>query len=174
MSTTDSIALLALILSIVSIVYTGVAPLWNHHDAQVSKQAIQALERAYATLTQEGLQRSPPAADRLNWLTAARGIQDYKVLRSQLKTDLYRQLCDANEHHWRHQFHLALEKGSIYQMAYFVEGSLEKNSTAVVFAFSAWPDDRKDPLNAVDIDALFEESNILRMNIGLRTFLRRD
>jgi hypothetical protein len=171
MTATDIIALLALLVSVAAAFYAGLAPIRNHHDSQVSQQAILALERAYLTLTQNGGQLRPPPADRLNWLTAARGIQDYKMLRGRLKTALYRQLCDANEHHWRHQFYLALATGNAYQPAYFIDGQLEKSSAAVVFAFSSWSNRRDDPLDDVDIDALFEESNALRMNVGLRHFL---
>jgi len=95
MSDADQIAVVAAAISFGGALASILAiyvPWRNTHDSEVFKEAIQALERGYRSLTQDGAVTSPPAPDRLNWLTAARHIEAYKALRSKaISTPLSRE-----------------------------------------------------------------------------------
>lgn len=176
MITADKIAIVAAAVAFGAALVSVLAiyvPWRNTHDSEVFREAIASLERAYRTLTQDGTSINPPAPDRLNWLTAARHIQAYKSLRSELKTKLYKRLCRENEEHWRHQFYTAILRNRIHQISYFEMGPLEPRSTVVIFAFAAWPRDRIDSIDALDVEELFGESELLKGNTGLRGYLER-
>lgn len=124
-------------------------------------------------LTQDGKCICPPDPDRLNWLTSARHIETYKSLRSKLKTDLYKHLCIENEEHWRHQFYLSILKNRIQQISYFESGPLEPRSVIIIYDFAAWPKDKPDRIEALDIEALFSNDELLKGNVGLCSYLKR-
>ena len=61
---------------------------WRIQSSQeILNQAVLSLERAYTALTNDGTETKPQAADRLNWLTAARHIERYKKLKAKLAFD---------------------------------------------------------------------------------------
>jgi hypothetical protein len=176
MATADEIAIVAAAIAFGSAVVSVFAiciPWRNTHDSEVFKEAILALERAYRTLTQNGEVINPPLADRLNWLTAARHLEGYKDLKAALKTGLYKRLCRENEEYWRHQFYLCILKEKIRDVSYFEKGMLEPRSVLVVFGFAAWPNDKEDPIDALDVESLFNASDLLRGCTGLREYLSK-
>lgn len=148
-------------------------PWKNVHDSEIFKEAIHALERAYEALTDHGKNVSPPLADRFNWLTAARHLQTYKSLRARLKTNLYSVLCEENEEYWRHQFHIVLLRNPIHTVSYYQNGKIEPLSAIVLLHFASWPKNKKDPLESIDVETLFSESEAMRMHIGLREYLKK-
>lgn len=175
-STTDQIAIVAAAIATGSAVVSVLAiyiPWRNTHDSEVFKESVIALERAYRALTIEKDGDGRPSASRLNWLTSARHIESYKALRDSLKTDLYQRLCREHEEHWRHEFYLCLLKDRIYQISYFEKGEVEPRSAIVVYGFAAWPNKKQDPIDKLDFEALYQESDLLKGNYGLQQYLAK-
>lgn len=175
-STADAIATVAAAISFGAAavsVFAIYIPWKNAYDSEVFKEAVQALERAYRTLTLGGLKDGHPIADRLNWLTCARHLQSYRALRASFKTDLYRRLSRENEEHWRHEFYLCLLKERIVQPAYFAQGEIEPRSAIVIFGFAAWPNEKEDPIDQLDFEQIFRESELLKGNYGLKHYLEK-
>jgi hypothetical protein len=174
MSTADQIAVIAAAISFGAALVSVLAiylPWRNTHDSEIFKEAVAALERSYRALTNNGAVTAPPPSDRLNWLTAARHIEAFRELKSELKSRLYRRLCQEHEEHWRNQFYLCILRERIFQVSYFQQGPLEPRSLLVVFSFAAWPNDRTDPIDELDVEELFARSDLLRGNVGLRNYL---
>lgn len=147
----------------------------NH---ELLAQAILSLERAYKALSNNGANVKPPLADRLNWLTCARHIESYKVVRARLKTKLHRLLCEEHEEFWRHQFYLCLDIPNILSPAYYAEQpspsrrlGIEPRSALIIYAFARWPESRPDSIGAVDVKKLMREYEPLKGNIGLRQYI---
>lgn len=176
MITADVIASIAAAIALGSAavsVFAIYIPWKNVHDGEIFKEAIHALERAYESLTDHGKNVSPPPADRLNWLTAARHLETYKCLKARLKTNLYSVLCEENEEYWRHQFYIALLRNPMHTVSYYQNGNIEPLSAIALFHFASWPKNKKDPLESIDVEALFSGSEAMRMNIGLREYLKK-
>lgn len=148
-------------------------PWRNTHDSEVFKEAVLALERAYRALMESADVNGRPTPDRLNWLTSARHIESYKSLRDSLKTPLFRRLCREHEEHWRHEFYLRIAKDRIYQVSYYESGPIEPRSAIVVHGFAAWTSERQDPIDTLDFEALYQESEFLKGNYGLREYLAK-
>lgn len=175
-SPVDQVALAGAAISFVSAIVAVLAiyiPWRNTHDTAVFSEAVLALERAYKSLNANRQNDQRPAPDRLNWLTCARHLESYKDLRARLKTSLYRRLCAEHEEHWRHEFYLSLLKERILNASYFETGPIEPRSAVVIYGFAAWPESRKDPIDIADYESIFSESDILRGNIGLKTYLSK-
>lgn len=176
MSTADQIAIVAAAIAFGSATVSVLAiyvPWRNTHDSEVFKEAVLALERAYRSLMQGVDPANRPASDRLNWLTSARHIESYKSLRDSLKTYLYRRLCQEHEEHWRHEFYLRISKDRIYQVSYYESGPIEPRSAIVIHGFAAWKKERMDPIDKLDFETLFQESELLQGNYGLRDYLAK-
>jgi hypothetical protein len=115
--------------SIGSTIFAGIsalvaaAAIYFPARSQVSQklldQAQLSLERAYDALSRNGQEISPPAPDRLNWLTAARHIQRYKSLKSKLTDTTHRVICEEQEEYWRHRIYLCLQSPQVLQPTYF-------------------------------------------------------
>jgi hypothetical protein len=177
------------IASSVSAVFAGVSALvaaaaiyfpWRIQQSQeLLNQAARSLERAYEALTNGGTNASPPLPNRLNWLTSARHLRRYELLKARLKTDLHRILCEEHEEYWRHRFYLCLRLPSIQPRSYFEGGpgggmdgaQIDAKSAVVVYSFARWPQGRSDPLDSVDIRALYREYDPLRGQPGLRDYV---
>ena len=176
MPTTDQIAIIAAAIAFGSAIASVLAiyvPWRNTHDSEVFKEALLALERAYRSLMQGAEPDGRPKPDRLNWLTSARHIESYKSLRDALKTDLHRRLCREHEEHWRHEFYLRISKSRIYQASYYESGPIEPRSALVIHGFAAWKNERQDPIDKLDLEALYQESELLQGNHGLREYLAK-
>ncbi len=176
LSAADSIAIVAALIALISAVVSVLAiyfPWRNTHDAEIFKEAVLALERAYRALMQGAGSDGRPASDRLNWLTSARHIESYKSLRDSLKTDLYRRLCQEHEKHWRHEFYLRISKDHIYQASYYEAGPIEPRSAIVIHGFAAWQNTTKDPIDSLDLEAIYRDSKLLQGNYGLQQYLEK-
>jgi hypothetical protein len=143
-------------------------------------QAQLSLERAYDALSKGGNEENPPAPDRLNWLTAGRHIVNYKRLKAGITEAVHKTICEEQEEYWRHRFYICLSSGELLQPWYYMERlapnpkeAIDKRSALVVHAFAKWPEGRPDPLDAVDVDKLIEESRALDGNPGLRAYLEK-
>ena len=176
------------IASISSAVFAGVSALiaacaiYLPARAQASQklldQAQLSLERAYEALSSGGRELSPPAPDRLNWLTAARHIQRYKSLKDKLTDRTHRTICEEQEEYWRHRIYLCLQTSQPYQPTYYMEqlapsprSAIDKTSALIIHAFAKWPDGRADPLEKVDINELIGKGRALEGNPGLRAYI---
>lgn len=174
MSTADLIASVAAAIAFGSAVVSVLAfyvPWQNTHDAEIFKEAVLALERAYRSLMHDAEDRPKP--DRLNWLTSARHIESYKELRNSLKTSLYRHLCQEHEEHWRHEFYLRVSNDCIYQVSYYESGPIEPRSAIVIHGFAAWQNERQDAIDKLDLKALHQESKLLQGNYGLQKYINK-
>lgn len=141
-------------------------------------QAQLSLERAYEALSSGGRELSPPAPDRLNWLTAARHIQRYKGLKGKLTDETHRTICEEQEEYWRHRIYLCLETPQPVQPTYYVKrlapspkAAIDKTSALIIHAFAKWPDGRPDPLDTANTKELIENGRALEGNPGLRAYI---
>lgn len=154
----------------------------TQHNAQNSKdlldQAILSLERAYEVLAKGSTPDAMIIPDRLNWLTCARHIESYKSLKGQLTRQPHRHICEEHEEYWRHQFYLSLNSSTIISPAYYDQDGaknkarIDPKSAMIVHSFATWPKDKVDPLDAVNVDRLAQDSDCLNANIGLRLYTR--
>lgn len=178
----SGIAVVSMVVSIAAVVVAvfGVYVPWKHqHDRDLFQQAVLSLERAYRAFSNDGKNIKPPLADRVNWLTAARHLQGYKALKARVKTTLFRSLCEEHEEFWRHQFYLCLGRHNIRDASYY-EGDLrsefreqiDPTSAIIIHSFASWPIGKTDSIDTVDIAALLQESDPLKGNTGLNTYLR--
>lgn len=46
-------------------------------------------------------------------------------------------------------------------------------SVIIIYDFAAWPKDKPDRIEALDIEALFSNDELLKGNVGLRSYLKR-
>jgi hypothetical protein len=174
--------------SIASAIFAGVSALaaaaaiylpWRIQNSQeILNQAVLSLERAYAALTNDDTETKPPAADRLNWLTAARHIQRYKKLKTKLASDTHRTVCEEHEEYWRHKIYLCLDAPSQLSLAYYTEklqperrAGIEPRSALVIHDFAKWPEEREDPMDKVDAEAIMKRGEALKGNLGLQQYL---
>lgn len=141
-------------------------------------QAVLSLDRAYKALSNDGKNVKPPIADRLNWLTCARHIESYKAVKAQISTKLHRLLCEEHEEFWRHHFYLCLDIPNIQLSSYYSEQpapnrrpGIEPRSALIIYAFTRWPENKLDPIDAGDVKRLMREYEPLRGNIGLRDYI---
>jgi hypothetical protein len=174
MTSSDQISIVSAGIAFGSAVVSVLAiyiPWRNTHDTEIFKEAVLALERSYSALMQGRRDGERPNPDRLAWLTSARQIESYKALRDSLKTGLYARLCREHEEYWRNEYYLCLVKEKIYQKSYFECGPIEPGSAIIIFGFAAWPKRKEDPIDKLEIQALYRESNLLAGNAGLRDYL---
>lgn len=145
----------------------------NHLD-----QAILSLQRAHAALTDDG--RSEHAqADRMNWLTAARHIETYKVLKNGVTEPSHKVLCEDHEEYWRHRIYLAIDMHNIHQSSWYDENRairkscLSPASLLIVYGFATWPEDKEDPIDLADLEAIAKQHDVRKGNVGLGLYLEK-
>lgn len=152
---------------------------WRIQNSQeILNQAVLSLERAYAALTNDGTETQPPAADRLNWLTAARHIEQYKKLKAKLAFDTHRTVCEVHEEHWRHKVYVCLNAPHQLSLSYYKEklqperrAGIEPRSALVIHEFAKWPEGREDPIDTVDAKVIMERGEVLKGNYGLQQYV---
>lgn len=176
--------------TIASAIFAGVSALvaaaaiyfpWRiQQSRELLNQAVLSLERAYQAISNDGQRVRPVVADRLNWLTCARHIESYKALKKRIKTDIHLSVCNQHEEFWRHQFYLCLDMHNIHQSSYYDESSppggnsgIEPRSALIIYAFASWPKKKLDVIDLVDINALVNECDPLKGNIGLNEYLKK-
>ncbi|WP_063912497.1 hypothetical protein [Pseudomonas sp. p21] len=123
-------------------------------DERLMNHAKTTLERAYLALRGPSERAAEPPRDRLNWLTSARLIEEYKATKKRITSDFTMRECESHEEHWRHQFYLLLSPvakrlGGIeyYRRISDQELGIDPVSAIIVKAFATWPDDKNDPLD---------------------------
>ncbi len=165
----DVIAVFAALVAVVAVLI----PWWYQRNQLLLEQAVKSLERAYEALTDKGRSVSPPAADRLNWLTAARHIVRYKKIKAKIVcAKIHKLLCEEHEEYWRHQFYLCLKDSSTLPLGYYQSGPIEPQSAIIVHGFAEWPGSMRDPIDVTDTDKILRETPvILKRNFGLRFYL---
>lgn len=181
MSLSDTASIASALFAGVSALVAAAAiyfPARTNESQQTLDQAIRSLERAYEALSNGDTKVQPPASDRLNWLTAARHIQRYKVLKKSITHKIHLTICEEQEEYWRHKFYTCLDSPDLFQPMYYMEkptspptSGVEPRSALVVHAFTKWPDGRPDPIDLVDVDALVQNEKALEGNYGLRAYL---
>ncbi|WP_431023541.1 hypothetical protein [Halomonas sp. H5] len=141
-------------------------------------QATLSLERAYEALSSNGQNIQPPASDRLNWLTAARHIEQYRRLKNLIKCKEHQLVCEEQEEFWRHKFHVCLNGSRPLLIDYYQEKpepekklGIEPRSAVIIHAFAKWPDGKEDPIDLADIESMLKGGDVLKGNIGLRLYL---
>jgi hypothetical protein len=152
---------------------------WRMRNSQeILNQAVLSLERAYATLSKDGTEIQPPAPVRLNWLTAARHLEQYKKLKAELASDTHRTVCEEHEEYWRHKIYVCLDAPHQMSVGYYKEkpqpdqrAGIEPRSALVVHEFAKWPEGRDDPIDKVDAQAMVKRGEVLKGNHGLRQYL---
>lgn len=136
--------------------------------------AVTTLERAFATLVGDSQRGSNPPADRLNWLTAARLIEDYKLAKRRVSDPLILQECESHEEHWRHQFYLRLVNlagGTPEYYACARGGGIVPLSAIIIHSFADWPPGHPDPLDRYhDASAAAEQLQLSQKWFALRQF----
>lgn len=134
----------------------------QRENTRLLEHATTTLQRSYIALTGGAERLSFPPCSRINWLTAARLIEEYKNTKTRISEPLLLQECLSHEAHWRNQFSLRLEKIGLSVPGYFeqsgpIDSRIELTSAVIVCGFSTWPEEQDDlikkyksPMNAVE------------------------
>jgi hypothetical protein len=119
-------------------------------DDILLEHATTTISRAYEVLM-EGSNAGVPVKNRMNWLTSARLIEEFKGAKNRLVGAEVKRRCDGVEDYWRVRFRAALER---YRRsgADFSDGQADLNaiypiSAVIVHAFSDWPEGKQDDLD---------------------------
>lgn len=151
----------------------------TQEDKELSEYAISLLESAYKALIDNGDSVSPPKANRLNWLTSARYIIRFHTLRSNLKTERYKLICDESAEQWRHEFYKLLKNSEFNHHGYFSgkqmfnsSENIEPNSAVVIVDFARWSETYEDPIDTYDYkETISTRPEVLNGQIGLKMYL---
>ena len=153
---------------------------WRTQKSQkILDQATITLERAYEVLSCGGNKIQPPAPDRLNWITCARNIEQYRNLKKLIKNKEHQLVCEGQEEYWRHKFYLYLNMPNPLLLEFYKKPrqphkglGINPKSAIIIHDFASFPDNKKDPLNLANIDAILERGKVLQENIGLNLYLK--
>ncbi|MDD3847236.1 MAG: hypothetical protein PHC90_12885 [Syntrophorhabdaceae bacterium] len=155
----------SLIISVISLVIAGISLFltwWKNvkdrryvNDKELLEQLKHSLELAYDSLAMEN---GHPVNDRLRWLTAARHIARYRKLNSELRTTLFKNICEEHEEYWRNRIYVLL--GKIEDKGFYeaidprrmVHETIEPRSAAIVHSFSVWKEGKVDPLDDMSFE----------------------
>ncbi|MBF6029657.1 hypothetical protein ICY20_18060 [Pseudomonas sp. P115] len=119
-------------------------------NARLLEHATTTLERAYAALMGANEQLNVPPRNRINWLTSARLIEEFKSTKLRIDDPLLLQECLSHEMHWRNQFSFKLEQLGVSHPDYFRQSGkeiIQLTSAVIVCGFSTWPDEYNDPID---------------------------
>jgi hypothetical protein len=152
---------------------------WRTQQSQeILNQAAHSLERAYEALSNNGTQICPPAPDRLNWLTTARHIEQYKKLKKKISFKTHSVVCEEHEEYWRHKLYLCLDPLHIQQPSYYAERrepqrqlGIEPRSAIIIYNFVNWPEGKQDPIESANVEEMLKDGHFLKGNPGLRHYL---
>ena len=121
----------------------------DRENERLLSHAITTLERAYFTLEGNKPDLNVPPKSRVNWLTSARLIEEFKSTKSRIHDPLILQECTSHEAFWRHRFYVKTSALDIGHPDYFRQGgenSIQLTSAIIVTDFAMWPEGRDDPL----------------------------
>lgn len=132
----------------------------QRENTRLFDHAIMTLERAFMALMGGDSTWNIPPKSRLNWLTAARLIEEFKDTKARISDPLLAQECLSHEAHWRLQFARKLEELGTGHADYFRQSGkvrIHLTSAIIVCAFSEWMgelsdaiDERGSPQQAVE------------------------
>ena len=138
-------------------------------DKEWVEQLRLSLEHAFISVVSKNKEDDTPIKDPLSWNVAARHITRYWKMKKNLKTDIYKTLCNEHEEYWRHKFYLLLKrigdkkffaKTEILYMQRFHPERIDTKSAAIVYAFSQWKDDDPDPIDDYSLEDLIVNHNL--------------
>ncbi|WP_136066611.1 hypothetical protein [Modicisalibacter radicis] len=153
-------------------------PWRTHKSQQFLEQAILTLSRAYEALSCNGQEIQPPKSNRLNWLTSARHIEQYRRLKQLIVCKEHKLVCEDQEEYWRHRFYECLKTPTPLSPSYYRDEpkpngqlGIEPTSAIIIHDFANWPDGKQDPIDLADVDSILKRNQVLKGNIGLRGYL---
>lgn len=120
-------------------------------EEKMLNQAFDNLRWGYEELISNNVDiDTPPVADRLSWLTAARSTVKFYDAKSEISNEALKALWGMREEYWRHKFYKALDFAELNQPSYFSQGGgnqIDKRSAYIIILFSQWSDDVEDPID---------------------------
>jgi hypothetical protein len=161
----NEVSVASFVISLVSLVVATIAlfATWRKNvkdrqyanDKELVERLKQSLQLAYDSLAMEN---GHPVNDRLRWLTAARHIARYRKLSDELRTALFKNICEEQEEYWRNRIYVLLgkiESSGFYEAInteQMVHETIEPRSAAIVHSFSVWKEGRVDPLDDMSFE----------------------
>lgn len=135
------------------------------------------LDRAYETFTRYGA--DPPKADRLLWLSTARMIQRFRLMRQRLIEEDHVAIADESEEYVRLKFKTTLDTSrDKLTTAYFMPSGniyagdeIARKSIAVIFEFANWRAGATDPLECINDKQLIANGAIPSDFTGVDGFI---
>jgi hypothetical protein len=133
----------------------------NQRDEDAQKQqdlleqCRRTLEWAYDALMANSNDRDSPAANRLNWLTAARHILAYQDLKKLITVQPQIRIVEDFEEFWRHRFYQALSDVALSKYDYWAAPdpiliNIHPTSALILVDFIGWPETKIDPVDLTD------------------------
>ena len=149
----------------------------RRENERLLKHAVNTMERAYLALRGPSPQVTIPPQSRLNWLTAARLIEEYRLTKSEIEDHQLFRECESHEEHWRHQIYLLLVPLATQHPDYFLSGApaetIQSVSAVIVHSFADWPNGKVDPLSKyASINEALEKFDVSPYWFNLRRNLR--
>lgn len=135
-------------------------------------ESLLLLRRAYETFTHCG--SNPPKNDRVLWMTTARMLVGFQVMRNRITEPDHIIIANTHEEYWRHQFYTLIkttEKNLI--LNYFIPSGdvdgvdvIEQRSLTIINDFTIWKmkDGKPDPPDL--LDSVNYEEKFLRLGSG--------
>ncbi|BAV74181.1 hypothetical protein PCAU_1972 [Pseudomonas chlororaphis subsp. aurantiaca] len=150
----------------------------QRENGRLLDHATVTLGRAFTALMDGNPSLSLPPKNRINWLTAARLIEEFRSTKERITDPLLAGECASHEAHWRLQIALKLRGLETGEFEYFRPGganAIQHTSAIIVCGFSTWPDDQDDPIKKYESPAkAYEAIGVsyafanLRFHLGLR------
>ncbi|HUV51343.1 MAG TPA: hypothetical protein VMW78_10045 [Anaerolineae bacterium] len=156
------VAFTALITSVITLCITWFK---NRKDRQFSddkklfEHLKQFIELAYKSLSSND-DEGRPTNFRERWLSAARHIERYRELKINLKTNLYKTICEGTEEYWSDRFYWLLdhiENKNFFKSVHpekMIDEKIDVRSAAIVYSFSVWKKGRIDPVDNLDLEEI--------------------
>jgi hypothetical protein len=122
----------------------------QRENSRLFDHAIMTLERAFMALMGGDSSLNVPPKNRLNWLTAARLIEEFNDTKGRISDPLLARECLSHEAHWRLQFARKLDELGIGHPDYFKQSGkvrIHLTSAIVVCAFSEWMSELGDAID---------------------------
>lgn len=124
----------------------------DRKNQQLLERAVRNLERAYKALVNTEFMAPQPKPGRLEWLTAARLIEDYRATKGRITDQVTIDECESHEEHWRHLFYQVLEPINRKDSTFFtinMKGNqpIDHVSAIIIHSFASWPKGKKDPID---------------------------
>ncbi|WP_027801171.1 hypothetical protein [Paraburkholderia dilworthii] len=113
------------------------------------------------------------------WLTAARHIETYKVLKKGVTEPSHKVLCEDHEEYWRHRVYLAIDMYALRQPGWYDENHAEHKpglsppSLLIVYGFGSWPEGKDDPIDRADLAGIAASHDVRKGNHGLKIYLEK-